>query len=70
MTLHLEQLIRDIEQLGQSAATGERGTWLEAARDLLLTYDQPHLDAKFASELGDGNRRAFERLLMIGRAHV
>ncbi len=64
MTLHLEQLIRDIEQLGQSAATGERGTWLEAARDLLLTYDQPHLDAKVASELGDGNRRAFERLLI------
>lgn len=59
MTLHLEQLLRDIEQLGQSASTGERATWLDDARHLLASYDPERLAARLP-----GNGQTVERLFV------
>lgn len=64
MTLHLEQLIQDIEQLGQSAAAGERGTYLDGAQELLINHDQSRLREKVERELSDLNQRRYERLLI------
>ena len=43
MTLHLEQLLADIQAMNEQATSTERQAWLEAARRLMRAYDPDRL---------------------------
>ncbi|MDQ4074937.1 MAG: DNA double-strand break repair nuclease NurA [Chloroflexota bacterium] len=46
MTLHLEQIINDIDRMSVALNASERRIWLQEARRLLRTHDRMRLDAK------------------------
>lgn len=46
MTLHLEQIIRDIEQMSVALTATDRRQWLREARRLLESYDRTRLTEK------------------------
>nr|MBA3534418.1 DNA double-strand break repair nuclease NurA [Ardenticatenales bacterium] len=49
MTIHLEQIIHDIERMSATLGTGDRREWLRQARRLLRDHDRGRLATKITS---------------------
>src|SRR5688572_16295134 len=56
MTLHLEQIVHDIERMSTQLSVGERRGWLQEARRLLRNHDSERLAVKL--EQHEAARRA------------